>query len=390
MTKPQRFLNTNITSFKSRPRSLSIASQGFNQVHFEHSARLATRPNVVRFNRTSGFTLIELMIALALGLLIVAAGLAIFLSSSRSLSLQAGMGEVQENANFGLSQIAYDLRHTNLDTISNQQVNAYQVGSGVIFTANNLPNKKDAQDATGTTPAVNEEEMSGFNATGDVSQEVKDDDNTNKKSDRLTIQYVPVEDEIHDCEGNAIKAETIDGVALPKASERVIIQRYYLAKSPKQVTGEPTAYSLMCDAGWYKNVANPPEVHGLNNNAQQMMQRVDSFKTRVSVKLPDNTRRYISLKSYTDKQATIKSACTTASLTDAECAKTYWQVMGVEIGILARSTGTIGSSANLNTQKEYTLAGVEVTLTGTDAVNQKYLRQAVNQVIAFRNTLGAQ
>lgn len=40
---------------------------------------------------TSGFTLMELMIALALGLLIVAAGLAVFLSSQRSLNLQSGM-----------------------------------------------------------------------------------------------------------------------------------------------------------------------------------------------------------------------------------------------------------------------------------------------------------
>jgi type IV pilus assembly protein PilW len=45
----------------------------------------------------------ELMIALALGLLIVAAGLAVFLSSQRSLGLQSGMSELQQNANFGLS-----------------------------------------------------------------------------------------------------------------------------------------------------------------------------------------------------------------------------------------------------------------------------------------------
>ncbi len=43
---------------------------------------------------TSGFTLLELMIALSLGLLIVAAGFAVFLSSQRSLGLQFGMGGV--------------------------------------------------------------------------------------------------------------------------------------------------------------------------------------------------------------------------------------------------------------------------------------------------------
>lgn len=42
-----------------------------------------------------GFTLIELMIAITLGLLISAAALMIFLSSQRSLAIQGGMGEIQ-------------------------------------------------------------------------------------------------------------------------------------------------------------------------------------------------------------------------------------------------------------------------------------------------------
>ena len=88
---------------------------------------------------TSGFTLIELMVALTLGLLIVAAGLAVFLSSSRSLGLQSGMSELQQNANFGLSLVTHDLRHTNLNTVSSQRVNNITNGSGVIFKKENLP-----------------------------------------------------------------------------------------------------------------------------------------------------------------------------------------------------------------------------------------------------------
>ena len=82
---------------------------------------------------TSGFTLMELMIALALGLLIVAAGLAVFLSSQRSLGLQSGMSELQQNANFGMSLVTHDLRHTNLNTASSHRVNNYTNGSGIIF-----------------------------------------------------------------------------------------------------------------------------------------------------------------------------------------------------------------------------------------------------------------
>ncbi|EXS61342.1 prepilin-type N-terminal cleavage/methylation domain protein, partial [Acinetobacter baumannii 1406589] len=57
------------------------------------------------------FTLIELMVALALGLLIVAAGLAVFLSSQRSMGLQSSLEGLQQNANFGLSSLTHDLRH---------------------------------------------------------------------------------------------------------------------------------------------------------------------------------------------------------------------------------------------------------------------------------------
>lgn len=44
----------------------------------------------------SGFTLIELMISLSLGLIIVAAAISIFLTSQRSLALQGAMGSCKK------------------------------------------------------------------------------------------------------------------------------------------------------------------------------------------------------------------------------------------------------------------------------------------------------
>ena len=61
----------------------------------------------------------------------------------------------------------------------------------------------------------------------------------------------------------------------------------------------------------------------------------------------------------------------------------------IEVGILSRSTGTIGADASLTTQTTFEVAGSPVTLTGDAAVNKRYLRQVVNQVVAIRNTLGA-
>ena len=61
----------------------------------------------------SGFTLIELMIALALGLVISAAAIMLFLTGQRSYVLQQGMADLQDNANFGLNYVTKDIRHAN-------------------------------------------------------------------------------------------------------------------------------------------------------------------------------------------------------------------------------------------------------------------------------------
>lgn len=312
---------------------------------------------------TSGFTLLELMIALTLGLLIVAAGLFIFLSSSRSLNLQSGMGELQQNANFGLSLVTHDLRHTNLNTESSQRVNSFTTGSGIIFKKENLP----------TTLRTITDLEAEF-----VSLQSKDTGNTGtEKSDRLTIQYVPAVSSIYNCEGEEITS----------ASSKVIVQRYYLAQNPQQFPDEPTAYSLMCDAGYY--VAGDTSITGLNTRAQQIMQRVDAFKVRLGVKNPAGQLRYMTIDQYITEMDTIRAACATPIVEDT-CAKTYLQVTSMEIGVLSRSTGTIGSEANLNTQTTFDVAGKDnVTLSGDAAVNKRYLRQAVNQVVAIRNTLGA-
>ncbi len=308
---------------------------------------------------TSGFTLMELMIALALGLLIVAAGLAVFLSSQRSLGLQSGMSELQQNANFGMSLVTHDLRHTNLNTASSHRVDNYNDGSGIIFKKENLPTALQA------TPNLEAE----F-----VTLQNKDTDNTTGTSDRLTIQYTPATSTIFNCEG----------VQVTGASSKTIVQRYYVAESPQQVTGEPTSYSLYCDAASYDGAG----LVGLNTNAQQIMQRVDAFKVRLGVKDPAGQLSYMTIDQYIAAMETIRAACATP-IDEGICAKTYLNVVSMDIGILSRSTGTIGAEANLNTQTSFDVAGTPVTLKGVATVNKRYLRQAVNQVVAIRNTLGA-
>lgn len=56
-------------------------------------------------NKQQGFTLVELIISLALGLMVVAAAILLFLTGQKSVAMQKGVAELQDNANFGLNYI---------------------------------------------------------------------------------------------------------------------------------------------------------------------------------------------------------------------------------------------------------------------------------------------
>lgn len=65
----------------------------------------------------NGYTLMELLIALTLGLVIIAAATMLFLTGVRSQAMQQGVADLQDNANFGLNYITQDLRLANLNRV---------------------------------------------------------------------------------------------------------------------------------------------------------------------------------------------------------------------------------------------------------------------------------
>lgn len=64
------------------------------------------------FRRMQGLSLIELMIAVVLGSLVVAAVGNVYLSSTQSFRTQEGMARMQEGARFAFETIGFDLRQT--------------------------------------------------------------------------------------------------------------------------------------------------------------------------------------------------------------------------------------------------------------------------------------
>jgi len=61
-------------------------------------------------NRISGVSLIELLIAMTLGLILLAGMIAVFSGNKRSSELNTAMANIQENARFALSALGKDIR----------------------------------------------------------------------------------------------------------------------------------------------------------------------------------------------------------------------------------------------------------------------------------------
>ncbi|SDX36939.1 PilW family protein [Marinobacter mobilis] len=78
-------------------------------------------------NRQSGLSLVELMIALVLGLILSAGVITIFISAKQDYQLQDAVSQIQENARFSLEFLARDIRMAGYSGCSNDMPTANSI-----------------------------------------------------------------------------------------------------------------------------------------------------------------------------------------------------------------------------------------------------------------------
>jgi type IV pilus assembly protein PilW len=66
--------------------------------------------NPVNSDNQNGFSLVELMVSLVIGLLVVASVLGVWLSTQRSYAFEEDMGRIQESGRFVVDTLTYDMR----------------------------------------------------------------------------------------------------------------------------------------------------------------------------------------------------------------------------------------------------------------------------------------
>lgn len=89
--------------------------------------------SALRGRRVSGLSLIELMVAMVLGLLVAAGIITVFLSTSSSNKVQTQLAQLQEEGRFAITRLVGDLRMANGQYCSNTGGTASQGGSGVFM-----------------------------------------------------------------------------------------------------------------------------------------------------------------------------------------------------------------------------------------------------------------
>lgn len=299
--------------------------------------------------KQAGFTLIELMISIGLGLIIVASALMLFLSGQRNVAVQKNSADLQDDQNFGLNYIAKNIRQANLNSPSASLSSTSNL-SGIVFSAANISDKVTLDTnfatkfVTANLGASNMQIKNGINYTDAVN-------------DQLVIQYKPVETGGYDCSGRLIDRTDI-----------YILERYFIRTDANGGGTDAERSALACASSRYAaglttaTALESTSTSGLYGSGEIIMKRVDLFRVRFLV----DGKRYMTVAQY-----------------NASTAKP--RILAIQLGIIARAPDKSGERS-ISTAQEFTLLGQTFTQK-TDFPN-RYLRVPIMQTVALRNALG--
>lgn len=308
----------------------------------------------MRISRHSGFTLVELMVAITLGLLVTAAAIQLYITGITSYNVQKAMSSIQSSASFGINYILDDVRKANLSAPS-AYINDQQMASGLLLTRSNVnddtyPLKLD--DAYLTRTGVG-------------------DSNVSKKSDQLTIRY-QANELGYDCTGKTLLVNTY------------VVQRYFVG-SDKALRCVSDQY-VKKDIGIKTLDGKDKTSIDLSGNGQIIIPNVDYMRIKLGyVKGALNNptaMSYISINDYLDASKTL----VVKKNIDGISREIKPNINAIQIGLLVQSNETAGNDINVRNRNKqpFDVLGEPVTLKEEDT----RLRQVVTQTISLRNAMG--
>lgn len=322
--------------------------------------------NYVSMTKQQGFTLVELMVALVLGLLISAAAIQLFTGGLLSSRMQEASAELQNSGVFGLDYIAKDIRLANYANTTNPELNEQTSWGGVVLTARTATVTTANIPIPASTPFVSNGLLS--HSQGDtlstVTNEWRGLSNVNLTSDQLTIQFISPNAMIN-CEGANVQAGDY------------VIQRYFVRRDPATATSG-TDYGLACDANQptaagTTPVLPPTTINGFGDAGEIIIPRVDHFTVQLGVRNDLGNLAYYTINQYR-----------TLATTERAAARIPPRIISVKLGVLVRSMDNTNNSA-IDLTKQIPILNQNVTLNNTTT---KFARRVYTTNITLRNGLG--
>lgn len=287
----------------------------------------------------AGFTLIELMISLVLGLLISAAVMQVYLINTRTITVQQSASEVQDSSIFAMQNIEKHVRLANLGNPINHLTDTTDHG-GIVLTQVNL-GKDNSTDIEYFTI----DSSTGLSNIKDIA------------SDQLTIQYKNITPhDIYDCEGQEVEQDESDWV----------VERYFVRLATGASDSATTKdLVLACSAGRVDTDGNVTAA--FTDNGEVVVAAVEQFKVLLGVQAEVDQLTYLPPSVYLqiDKP------------NDAEKPA----ITSVKLGMIVRSSTPLITDEEAD---EFTLLGATHTLKD-DSTRTNHYRRSYESTVLLRS-----
>lgn len=316
---------------------------------------------ILRMKPQSGFTLIELMISLVLGLLITAAAIQLYITAQKNMAIQQGAANLQNSASFGLEYMLRNIRLANLNS-GKPIMDPSILHGGIVLDRANLSTNStfkltgaDASNNLMTAGNIGPSNLQGL------------------KSDQLVIQYRNTINNKYDCEGTEI------------ARNVYVVERYFLRADSKVNNDPNAALALACKATSYSG-DNDLKLDNLNGNGEVIIPRVDHLHILLGVASDtiDATK-----SPAVAGQDGVLDRFGYISIPNYLALATKPQIVSLQLGMLVRSPDSVGNNSAVDPNKNYQIFDINKPLIA-DNKNNLYMRQVVTQTVALRNGFGIQ
>lgn len=313
--------------------------------------------------KQAGFTLIELMIAITLGLILVAVAIQMLVSGQQNYRIQSSAASLQDSGLFGINYVTKNIRLANHGNAS--IINDASLYGGIVLS--------NQTSSTATPPANGN--LKGLKIgtallTGNdlVSASVNNDSafSTYPKSDQLIIMYqAPMN--TFTCDGKKVKGP--EKTSTNYAKGWYVIERYYISKDVTKSEANLNCSSSMFIAEGetvpqtYEsqtiNAVNTLTTSYAANAGEIIAKNIEYMRVQLVVRNTNGTTRTLDVNEYKAINAVPRPA-----------------IIGVNLGWLVRSSEKVAMAE----KTEFKVLDQTIT-----AAKDGYMRQVYTTTIAIRN-----